>query len=80
MKKKLELTYADDDLFKELPKPKKTLKEIKDASKPPPAKKKYPQRNRSNYKGNRNKPRPKNSSKPEGKSNNDSSKESGEKS
>jgi ATP-dependent RNA helicase RhlB len=79
MKRKLELSYPDDELFKELPKPKKTLKEIKDASKPPAAKKKYPQRNRSNYKGNRNKLRPQKSAKPEGKNNSSSSKDSGEK-
>jgi ATP-dependent RNA helicase RhlB len=64
MKRKLELTYADDDLLVELPPPTKTLKQIRDSSKPPAAKKKYPPRNRPSQKSptkrpNVNKDKPK---------------------
>jgi len=52
MKRKLELSYPDEDLFKELPPPTKTLKEVKDSSAPPAPKKKYNQKNRNN--SNRN--------------------------
>lgn len=54
MKRKLELSYPDEELIKELPAPTKTLKEVKDSSGPPAPKKKYNQRNRNN--SNRNNP------------------------
>jgi len=47
MKRKLELIYPDDEFVKELPKPKKTLKEIKELNGPPAPKKKYDNNNRN---------------------------------
>jgi ATP-dependent RNA helicase RhlB len=53
MKRKLELTYPDDELFKELPPPTKTLKEIKELTKQPALKKKYDQKNKNYRKDSR---------------------------
>ncbi len=62
MKRKLELTYPDDEFFKELPKPKKTLKEVRESNKPPAPKKKY---DRNNSNRNRSGGRPRSSGKPQ---------------
>lgn len=63
MKRKLELSYPDDELFKELPTPKKTLKEVKESSKPPASKKNHKQKNRNNYSRKRNNSTDKNTKK-----------------
>jgi len=50
MKRKLDLVYPDDILLQELPPPKKTLKEVKDSSKPSEVKNKNNTRNNSRNK------------------------------
>lgn len=64
MKRKLELTYPDDELLSKLPPPLKSIKEIRDSKKPQAPKKKYPRKNRykqnsSNKRSSDNKPNPK---------------------
>ncbi|MDA3861893.1 MAG: DEAD/DEAH box helicase [Melioribacteraceae bacterium] len=65
MQRKLELVYPDDELFKELPAPSKTLKEIKELNKPPAPKKKYDQKNSKNSGRNRNGEKSRNHERPQ---------------
>ena len=78
MKRKLELSYADDELFKELPKPKKTLKEVRESSKPSAPKKKYDRNSRNNSIRNRGSGKPRSSEKPKHVQNNPNSNSSTE--
>jgi len=83
MKRKLELSYPDEELFKELPPPKKTLKEVRESSKPDAPKKKYDQKkkyhsNRNNSNRNRNSGKPRSSGKPERPESNPNSNTSGD--
>ncbi len=69
MKRKLELKYPDDELVKELPAPKKTLKEVKALSKPAAPKKKYDNKRRNNSGRNRSSGNTNNSKRPNSTSN-----------
>ncbi len=63
MKRKLTLSYPNNELLKELPPAIKTLKEVKESSKPVSPKNNFKQRSRNNY--NRNKGNTQSSGKPQ---------------